>query len=295
MEEIDCIKLAIVEAGNCRPKDPMTTPKVGAVIVDSGGFVAYAHRVEDDHAEKILLDRARGVCKFDEATLYTTLEPCTQDVRRGHLDSCADRIVQAGVNRVMVGMLDPNQGVCGKGVLRLQDARIEVQLFPQPFAQQVKDLNLEFDRAQRGFGIRIGNPLPNKPVRGGKIQLSGTYINFPSPNDCVIAIVRQGNRWWPQGRITDLGGGKWKCSTIVGSKGPDHSIYIVRAHSSGITLVHYYWKMGNTNRELEERMRAHLKDAKFTCPWPESDYPPIVMETLPKGLDAEDRVDIEIT
>ena len=57
-------------------------------------------------------------------------KPCTKGARTVELESCSELICQHKFERVFVGMLDPNQAVTGKGLWRLQDAGIEVALFP---------------------------------------------------------------------------------------------------------------------------------------------------------------------
>ncbi len=73
------------------------------------------------HAEIAALaaagDRARG------STLYTTLEPCSH---HGRTPPCTDAIVEAGVHRVVVGLLDPDPSVDGGGMEALRRAGIEV-------------------------------------------------------------------------------------------------------------------------------------------------------------------------
>lgn len=73
------------------------------------------------HAEVAALkaagDSARG------STLYTTLEPCSQ---HGRTPPCTDAIIEAGVSRVVVGLLDPDPSVDGSGVEALRQAGIDV-------------------------------------------------------------------------------------------------------------------------------------------------------------------------
>src|ERR671936_1916130 len=85
-------------------------PIVGAVVVRDGEVVGegWHERAGEPHAEVIALeaagDRARG------ATLYVTMEPCTH---HGRTPPCTERIVEAGVSRVVAGSLDPNQKAGG--------------------------------------------------------------------------------------------------------------------------------------------------------------------------------------
>jgi len=99
-------------------------PRVGAVLVDRAGQVVGegSHQgVGRPHAEVIALEqageRARG------STLYVTLEPC---VHHGNSPPCVTAIVAAGVTHVVVGVIDPDQRVSGKGISWLTDAKVEV-------------------------------------------------------------------------------------------------------------------------------------------------------------------------
>jgi len=112
------IELARLGLGHTWPN-----PMVGCVVVRDGAVLAegYHHRHGEDHAEVDALLKvdfeAEGAC------LYVNLEPCCHF---GCTPPCTDAILRSGVNRVVVGMLDRNPLVNGKGIQLLEDAGIEV-------------------------------------------------------------------------------------------------------------------------------------------------------------------------
>jgi diaminohydroxyphosphoribosylaminopyrimidine deaminase/5-amino-6-(5-phosphoribosylamino)uracil reductase len=100
-------------------------PVVGAVVVSGGEIVGEGWYEEElvRHAEPAALEQAGE--KARGATLYVTLEPCSH---HGRTPPCADAVVEAGVARVVVGARDPNPVVDGRGLARLAEAGIEVEL-----------------------------------------------------------------------------------------------------------------------------------------------------------------------
>jgi len=115
--------LLLAERGRGRTSP---NPLVGAVVVSADGVIVgqgYHRRVGEAHAETIALDeageRARG------ATLYCTLEPCSH---RGRTGPCAERIVAAGITRVVAAIQDPNPLVDGKGFEHLRAHGIAVDV-----------------------------------------------------------------------------------------------------------------------------------------------------------------------
>ncbi len=99
-------------------------PCVGCVIVNRGEIVGegWHRRAGEPHAEINALQQAGERAK--DATVYVTLEPCSHT---GKTPPCADALVKAGVKKVFAAMLDPNPLVAGKGLIRLQQAGIEIE------------------------------------------------------------------------------------------------------------------------------------------------------------------------
>jgi pyrimidine deaminase RibD-like protein len=146
-QERTFIQQAILAAQKCVSELGRHSPKVGAVVVKDGKVLAIAHRGQDEqgeHAEFTALDKMLKDDILAGATVYTTLEPCT--TRNHPKVSCAQRLIDRKVARVVIGMLDPNEKICGKGVRRLRKANIEVVMFPPDLMAQVEDQNREFER-----------------------------------------------------------------------------------------------------------------------------------------------------
>ncbi len=98
-------------------------PAVGAVIVKEGKIRArgYHQRAGFPHAEVEALHKLAGQAKG--ATLYVTLEPCNH---LGKTPPCTKAILKSGIQRVVVGMKDPNPDVSGGGCEFLRNNGLEV-------------------------------------------------------------------------------------------------------------------------------------------------------------------------
>lgn len=146
-------KMAIEEARKSAAEDNRTHPKVGAVVVKDGHVLGKAHRGElpECHAEFVLLEKKLGDASLVGATLYTTLEPCT--TRTHPKVPCVERLIARRVERVVIGMLDPDQRITGRGQRRLRDARVTVDTFPPDLADEVEELNRDFTRSRTAESI----------------------------------------------------------------------------------------------------------------------------------------------
>jgi pyrimidine deaminase RibD-like protein len=147
------MELAIEEARRSVIEDGRIHPKVGAVVVKDGKVLASAHRGElgkGDHAEYTALEKKLADKTAVGATVYTTLEPCT--TRNHPKVPCAKRLVERKVKRVVIGTVDPNPDISGKGILLLRNHNIQVSLFPDDLMSAIEELNRDFNRAQEQAG-----------------------------------------------------------------------------------------------------------------------------------------------
>lgn len=148
-DEVAGIEIAISESEKCTSEDRNIHPKVGAVLI-KGKNLLTAYRGEinpGEHAEYTLLNKCHEEnIDISGATIITTLEPCT---KRGHPKvPCAQLILNKGISKVIIGTIDPNPDIRGKGCLFLEENEITVQHFPYEHKEQVKEINNEFWKYQ---------------------------------------------------------------------------------------------------------------------------------------------------
>ncbi|WP_319548014.1 bifunctional diaminohydroxyphosphoribosylaminopyrimidine deaminase/5-amino-6-(5-phosphoribosylamino)uracil reductase RibD [Desulfogranum marinum] len=136
--DIHFMKLAIQEAekgiGRTSPN-----PAVGAVIVHDGDIIGkgYHKKAGTPHAEiNALADANKNTA---QATMYVTLEPCNHT---GRTPPCTEAILRSGIERVVIGMKDPNPHVAGDGITRLLENGIKVEC--GILEKECKLLNLPF-------------------------------------------------------------------------------------------------------------------------------------------------------
>lgn len=145
--EIKGIKEAIEQSKKCICKEEKA-PKVGAVIIKNNNILISAYRGEKkpgDHAEYTAIKKVKEEYKdmdLKGAILITTLEPCT--TRYHEKKPCAQHIVDEVFGKVIVGMIDPNPDIRGKGILYLQMKGIAVELFPEKYANDVIEISKKF-------------------------------------------------------------------------------------------------------------------------------------------------------
>jgi len=123
-------------------------PAVGCVIVKNNrvigrGWTAFGGR---PHAEtEALRNAGQDVLG---STVYVTLEPCNH---YGKTPPCVDALIDAGIKKIVIATLDPDDRVSGKGIKRLENAGIDVE---------VGIAKAQAEKINQGFFLRVGNSRP---------------------------------------------------------------------------------------------------------------------------------------
>ena len=115
-----CIQLAKNGLGTTYPN-----PLVGSVIVHKNTIIGegWHYRSGLPHAEVNAINSVKNKSLLSDATIYVNLEPCSHF---GKTPPCADLIIDSGIKKVVIGSLDPNPTVAGRGVKRLMEAGCDV-------------------------------------------------------------------------------------------------------------------------------------------------------------------------
>ena len=182
---------------------PSDSPMEGERILAEG----WHERFGEGHAEVNCFKKAESqeprVKSYKDCTLFVSLEPCSH---YGKTPPCAKLIIEKGVGRVVVGMLDPNPLVAGRGVAMLREAGIEVVV--GVLEKECRELNKRFlmlhehhrpyvvlKWAQTGDGFIDRNRRPNPdPSHGGKGEhLNGALAISTERTKAIVHKMRAEN------------------------------------------------------------------------------------------------------
>ena len=116
-----CIQIGKNGLGTTRPN-----PMVGAIVVHNNSIIGegFTNPYGGPHAEVNAIKSVKNQELLKEATIYVTLEPCSH---HGKTPPCSDLIISKGIPRVVIGCLDDNPLVAGKGIRKLKAAGIKVR------------------------------------------------------------------------------------------------------------------------------------------------------------------------
>ena len=166
-----CIQLAQKGAGSVSPN-----PMVGCVIVHNNQIIGegYHEKCGQAHAEVNAIASVTNKNLLKESTLYVSLEPCAH---YGKTPPCSDLIVEKQIPHVVIGTIDPFAKVAGKGIEKLKNAGIKVEL--DILGGECRELNRRFftyHQEKRPFVI-----LKWAQTRDGFIDFNRTEENFGEP------------------------------------------------------------------------------------------------------------------
>jgi diaminohydroxyphosphoribosylaminopyrimidine deaminase/5-amino-6-(5-phosphoribosylamino)uracil reductase len=177
--ERDFMASAIQASRGSEQEDrPDPSPRVGAIVANGGRVLAEGHRGQAGpgaHAEYSVLRQLEGQ-DLAGASLYTTLEPCTE--RSAEKVPCAQRLIDSGIGIVYVGMYDPNPRINRAGWRRLRDAGIEVRDFDGDLREVIEEINEDFINQYREAARDAGSQTFDFEQNGGKFAVESSHGTF---------------------------------------------------------------------------------------------------------------------
>lgn len=184
-----CIDLANKAIGNTYPN-----PLVGSVIVYDNQIIGegYHKKAGEPHAEINAINSVRNPKLLKEATIYVSLEPCSHF---GKTPPCALKLKEIGFKKVVIGAMDYNEQVNGKGKKILEDASIEV--VTGVLKEECENLNkrfFTFHQKKRPYIIlkwaQSGDGFMDKDYRPTQISnsLSKQYVHKMRSEEQAILV-----------------------------------------------------------------------------------------------------------
>lgn len=131
-----CLQLAENGLGTTFPN-----PMVGAVVTYDNQIIGegWHQQAGEPHAEVNAIAQVKNKAWLPEATLYVNLEPCSH---HGKTPPCSDLIIEKGIKKVVIGMIDPFKKVAGRGIKKLLDAGCQLKV--GVLEEDCKTLNKRF-------------------------------------------------------------------------------------------------------------------------------------------------------
>jgi pyrimidine deaminase RibD-like protein len=286
-------RMAVDEARkSVSEQDGRPRPKVGAVVVKNGQLICTAFRGEvlGNHAEYIALEKKLPDYALAGATIYTTLEPCT--TRNHPKIPCVARLVQRKVARVVIGMLDPDTRITGKGQRQLRRANIITDLFPHDLMAEVEEMNREFTE----FCEQQQTEIEQNPNRA---KVSTNMMSHEMTVTATDDQKSQGRRWVEKTLAKLLGERGMRLDTpIQWTPDFDHGIYTLKASIAGTAKL---WRLSyegledcvadrNVQRAIEGSLRMYFvpdAQSRFDSRWKDSMSEEEIVEALRRAFDRE--------
>ena len=246
-------------------------PVVGAILVKGEEIISegYHEKFGQNHAEINAINLAKKKINknfndFSELVLICTLEPCSHIGKTG---SCAHAIVNSGIKKVIIGSIDPNPLVSGKGVKILEDGGIKVE--KNLCAELVRKQNKYFFFKQTFNRPYLTVKIASDPKRSSSLRQEVKILEDGGikveKNLCAELVRKQNkyfffkqtfNRPYLTVKIASSSDGKshYKDSerTYITSDASRNDVQILRAEHDGILTG------GNTLRNDNPQMNARV-------------------------------------
>ncbi|MDD3419068.1 MAG: bifunctional diaminohydroxyphosphoribosylaminopyrimidine deaminase/5-amino-6-(5-phosphoribosylamino)uracil reductase RibD [Candidatus Gastranaerophilales bacterium] len=260
-----CINLAKTAQGKVSPN-----PMVGAIVLDKDGNIVgegYHPKYGEAHAEVFALNQAGEKAKG--GTIIVNLEPCSY---HGKTPPCADLIIEKGIKKLIVGMIDPNPIVSGNGIKKCQESGIEVEI--GILEDKCKELNEVFIKNQTQkkpfITLKIATTLDGKiATKTG----SSKWITSPSSRE-IVQNLRNQHDAILTGSGTVIADDPSMTCTLPNGKNPIKIVLDTNAKT-------------NPNSKIYQEGRVILATSKNTAK-----YPPNV-EILVCPLNKNSKIDID--
>ncbi|KAJ1946194.1 hypothetical protein GGF37_001306 [Kickxella alabastrina] len=148
-KDVTLMRQAIAQARLCTPTP--TAFNVGALITDPHGRIlstGYSRQFPGNtHAEQCalqtLLTTTNSIPDYKDLVMYTTMEPCSE--RLSGNKPCVERILEAGIGSVVVGVKEPDNFVKCTGVQMLREKGVRVVVIGEEVEEECRKLNAHLD------------------------------------------------------------------------------------------------------------------------------------------------------
>ncbi len=153
---VEVMRSSIQESRNDK-----TSPNVGAVLIKPDGSIDTASRGElreGDHAEFTVIERKNRDIDLSGSVLFATLEPCAPGARNAPKLSCSERIVNARISEVWIGIEDPDPTVNHEGINYLIEHGVKVHSFDKDLQKIIENENKEFLKGAKKRALESKEP-----------------------------------------------------------------------------------------------------------------------------------------
>lgn len=195
LKRSDLMRLAVLESQKC-----MVWPRVGVTIAKNGIVLSTGYKGERDgvHAERCAIEKLSSEDLIG-SVLFTTLEPCVGIDGNQKVESCTELILSTQIDEVVIGILDENGSVYGKGYNALVTAGKQVASFNEKLRDELSSSAYKCGDPDAGSGTSgtrrvsiIGSAEKKfsvKPSETDSETISFRWCSLQPSHGCVDLIA----------------------------------------------------------------------------------------------------------